>query len=214
MIYGAINQSLFLSVPLTAKKILDIGCGTGNLGREIKKILDCEVFGITYSEIEASMASNYLDKVLVKDLNSFDPCELGKFDCILCSHILEHLYQPEQLLAKFNECLHPDGVLIIALPNTLHYKQRLEFLKGNFKYTDGGVMDKTHFRFFDWDTALDLVKNSGLEIILRYADGYLPMPLIRRFRFIQPLVAHLDKLASAVMPGLFGTQFIIVAKAS
>ncbi|MDF5735821.1 MULTISPECIES: class I SAM-dependent methyltransferase [unclassified Nostoc] len=214
MKYEAVNESVISYIPNTAQRILDIGCGTGDLGRTIKSKINCEIIGITYSQLEANHAASYLNQVLVRDLNSFEPYKLGKFDCIICSHILEHLYQPEELLTKLHECLYPHGVLIIALPNTLHYKQRLEFLKGNFKYTDGGLMDKTHFRFFDWDTAFDLVNNSGFQIILRYADGYLPMPLIRKFTFINPLVSHLDKLASAVMPELFGVQFIIVAKSS
>ena len=210
--YQAINDSVLLQIPKTAKRILDIGCGSGNLGREIKSKINCEIIGITYSQLEANHAASYLNQVLVRDLNSFEPSELGKFDCIICSHILEHLYQPNELLVKLRNTLTPDGILIVALPNTLHYKQRLQFLKGNFKYTDGGLMDKTHFRFFDWDTAFDLVENADFEVIIRYADGHLPMPLIRKLKFIKPIVSYLDKLASTAFPGMFSVQFVIVAK--
>jgi SAM-dependent methyltransferase len=212
MIYASINKAVLQQIPQQAQRILDVGCGSGSLGQAIKQSRNCEIVGITYSEAEANLASQFLDKVIIADMNELNLSNIGEFDCIICSHILEHLYQPEKLLVKLSGCLHSDGVLIIALPNTLHYKQRLEFLKGNFKYTDGGVMDKTHFRFFDWDTAFDLVNNSGWQIVLRCADGYFPMPLVRKFRFIQPLVSHLDKFVSTKMPSLFGTQFIIVAK--
>jgi 2-polyprenyl-3-methyl-5-hydroxy-6-metoxy-1,4-benzoquinol methylase len=214
MIYTAINQPVFQQIPLQAKRILDVGCGSGVLGRAIKQTRNCEIVGITYSNEEAKLASESIDEVIITDINEFSPSLLGEFDCVICSHILEHLYQPERFLAKLNKCLGSDGIIIIALPNTLHYKQRLEFLRGNFKYTDGGLMDKTHFRFFDWDTALELVSNSGLQIVLRYADGYLPLPLIRKFKLLQPVILYLDKLASAIMPGLLGNQFIIVAKTS
>jgi SAM-dependent methyltransferase len=208
--YEAINDSVMLRIPSNAKRILDIGCGSGNLGREIKSsIINCEVVGVTYSESEANAASAFLDRVLIRDLNYFDTQELGQFDCIICSHILEHLYQPENLLIKLRSNLAPNGVLIIALPNTLHWKQRLEFLKGNFKYTDGGLMDRTHFRFFDWNTSVELVNSSGFKILFSEADGYLPMPGIRRF--IKSLASILDRLASKFAPGLFGVQFIIVA---
>lgn len=210
MIYSAINQAVFLHIPKTAKRILDIGCGSGNLAKELKKNIQCDLIGITYSQLEANSASKYFNKVLVEDLNYFNPCELGQFDCIICSHILEHLYQPDEFLLKLRHILSPNGIVIIALPNALHWKQRLEFLKGNFKYTDGGLMDKTHVRFFDWDTALDLVNNSGFKPILREADGYFPIPLVRKF--LKSLVTPFDKWVSTVMPGLFGLQFIIVAK--
>jgi len=209
MIYEAVNQAVLSYVPQTAKRLLDIGCGSGALGRKIKYRLNCEVVGVTYSESEAAIASKHLDKVLVYDLNNFNPIDLGKFDCIICSHILEHLYQPQKLLSELHKNLTSDAKLIVALPNTLHWKQRWEFLKGNFKYTDGGVMDRTHFRFFDWETSLQLVTDSGYTVILRSADGYFPLPVVRRI--IQPVAIKLDHLATKILPGLFGCQFILVA---
>jgi hypothetical protein len=94
----------------------------------------------------------------------------------------------------------------------LHWKQRLEFLKGNFKYTEGGLMDKTHFRFFDWETAFELIESSGFQVLKRYADGYLPLPGIRKL--VPSIVPPLDQFASTKMPGLCGLQFIFVAQSS
>lgn len=212
MIYEAVNQAVFSCIPLNTKSLLDIGCGSGALGREIKQRLNCEVVGITYSQAEADIASQYLDKVLVRDLNDFNSINLGKFDCIICSHILEHLYQPQELLMRLHENLTPDGQIIVALPNTLNWKQRGEFIKGNFKYTDGGVMDRTHFRFFDWETSLELLENSGYTVISRSADGYFPLPMIRKI--IKPVAVKLDQIATQAMPGLFGCQFILVAQSA
>ncbi len=213
MIYEAINQPVFQQVPQNAKRVLDIGCGTASLGKTIKQIIKCEVVGVTYSQTEANLASQVIDQVLVADINDFDPASLGKFDCIICSHILEHLYNPQVLLRKLHDNLTNDGILVIALPNILYFKQqRWEFIKGNFKYTDGGLMDKTHFRFFDWEEALDLVKSSGFQIIYNYADGNFPLPIIRKVKLFTPLCSYLDKLASRIFPGLFGIQFIIIAK--
>jgi hypothetical protein len=71
-------------------------------------------------------------------------------------------------------------IIIVALPNVLHWKQRLEFLKGHFKYTEGGLMDRTHFRFFDWQTAQDLLTQSGYQITQAEADGSFPLPVLRK----------------------------------
>lgn len=121
MIYTSINQPVFQQIPQHAKKILDIGCGSGNLGQAIKQNLTCEVFGITYSEDEANLASQCLDKVIVADINQLDPSILGEFDCIICSHILEHLYNPEKLLIALHNNLSKEGQLIVALPNVLFF---------------------------------------------------------------------------------------------
>jgi 2-polyprenyl-3-methyl-5-hydroxy-6-metoxy-1,4-benzoquinol methylase len=209
MIYTSINQPVFQQIPHHAKRILDIGCGSGVLGETIKQNLTCEVVGITYSEDEANLASQGLDRVIVADINQIDPSVLGEFDCITCSHILEHLYNPEKLLIELHNNLSKEGKLIVALPNVLFFKQRWKFIKGNFKYTDGGLMDKTHFRFFDWDTAYQLLADTDWIVIERIADAYLPLPFIRKFLY--PLEPILNRFAAQNFPNLFGTQFILVA---
>jgi 2-polyprenyl-3-methyl-5-hydroxy-6-metoxy-1,4-benzoquinol methylase len=210
MFYEAINQPVLSLVPDTAGRILDLGCGSGALGREIKRERECEVTGVTFSDEEAKSARECLDDVVVCDLNEFEPRGLGEFDCIICSHVLEHLYSPAELLSRLRESLTPDGVLIVALPNALFWKQRLRFLRGHFRYTEGGIMDRTHYRFFDYATSLELVRDARFEIIKRDTDAYFPLPLLRRrLEFIS---RPLDRLASKLIPGLCGTQFIIVAR--
>jgi 2-polyprenyl-3-methyl-5-hydroxy-6-metoxy-1,4-benzoquinol methylase len=210
MIYSAINQPVFKQIPQQAQRILDIGCGSGALGKTIKQRQNCEVVGITYSKAEADLASHFLDNVIVADINELDTSKLGEFDCIICSHILEHLYNPEKLLVELHNNLTKEGIIIVALPNVLLFRQRWEFIKGNFKYTDGGVMDKTHFRFFDWETAYQLLIEAHWIVIERVADAYFPLPLIRRF--IRPLEPILNEIVAQKFPGLFSTQFIFVAK--
>lgn len=209
MIYESINKPVLQQIPQQSKRTLDIGCGSGNLGQAIKQKLNCEVVGITYSKAEADLASQYLDTVIIADINQLDLSTLGEFDCIICSHILEHLYSPEKLLIKLHDNLAKEGKLIVALPNVLFFKQRWEFIKGNFKYTDGGLMDKTHFRFFDWETAYQLLIETNWHVKERLADAYFPLPLIRRF--IRPLEPSLNRFVAKKFPSLFGTQFILVA---
>jgi len=172
--------------------------------------MTCEVMGITYSEAEASLAAECLDAVLVQDLNRFSPAGIGRFDCAICSHVLEHLYDPRELLEGLHLCLEPDATLIVALPNALHWRQRLEFLRGRFRYTDGGLMDKTHYRFFDWATAEQLLRQSGFDVAYRSAHGRCPLPLLRRV--MAPVATSLDKVAVQAMPGVFGTQFVLVGR--
>lgn len=212
MIYATVNVAVLENIPIAAKRILDIGCGAGDLGKALKNRSDCEVVGITYSEAEAELASAYLDKVLVGDLNNSNLLDnsLGVFDCVVCSHILEHLYFPEDLLKVIPKILKPKAKLVIALPNVLNWKQRAEFLKGNFRYTEGGTMDRTHFRFFDWNTAFELLQTSSYQILVRQADGYFPLPFIRTM--LGSVALKMDMIASKAMPALFATQFILVAQ--
>lgn len=210
MIYNSVNLSVLKQVPESARHILDVGCGSGELGLRLKGSITCDVTGLTSSEQEAEIAQSRLNKVIVCDLNTFQFEQLAQFDCIICSHVLEHLFYPEVQLSKLKNNLAPDGSIIIALPNVLYWRQRLEFLKGNFRYTSGGLMDSTHFRFFDWNTAYEMVEASGFRVISRRVDACFPQPVIRKW--IKPLDTKLDNLAGRIFPQLFGTQFIITAQ--
>lgn len=86
---------------------------------------------MTFSEDEASLASTRLDRVEAVDLNHVCFNNLGRYDCIICSHVLEHSYEPESLLrGLWDHCLTPEGFLVVALPNVLYWKQRLRFCLG------------------------------------------------------------------------------------
>lgn len=207
--YGSENQSVFAAIPEGIESLLDVGCGAGTLMKWVRSTMGPQVHleGITYSEEEASQAAHFADKVWPGDLNQFDFDRLGRFDCIVCSHVLEHLQWPEQILEALKAHLTANGRLIVALPNVLHFKSRYQFLRGRFRYTDQGVMDRTHFRFFDCDSAQELVRAAGYGIETLGTPGYFPMPGIRKC--VRPLGAALDRVAVAKWPGLFGVQFVM-----
>jgi SAM-dependent methyltransferase len=165
VIYEAVNQQVLLRVPREARRVLDLGCGSGALGAALKEAAPREVVGVTYSSAEADAARARLDDVRVADLNAFSPARSERFDCVLCSHVLEHLWDPAGLLTRLRPALEGGGLLVAALPNALHWRQRLAFLRGRFEYTDGGVMDRTHLRFFDWCTARALFEGAGYEVL-------------------------------------------------
>lgn len=205
VVYLSVNRAVLSEIPLAARNLLDVGCGGGVFGAALKSERVCTVVGLTYSETEADMARVHLDRVEVVDLNTLDPAPLGRFDCVVCSHVLEHLNDPRRLLRQLRNCLAPQGMLIVALPNALHWKQRLQFLSGRFRYTDGGLMDRTHFRFFDWVTAAELMRESGYQINSRHADGVLPLA-----RLLGPkLASHMNRAATSLAPGLLGSQFVL-----
>jgi SAM-dependent methyltransferase len=207
IVHSAVNLSVLVRIPPQTRRVLDVGCGNGALGLAIKARHPTEVIGITFSREEAALARSVLDEIVSADLESADLSHLGTFDCIVCSHVLEHLRDPVRVLARLRDNLAADGIVLIAVPNTLHYRQRLEFLAGRFRYTDGGIMDRTHYRFFDWDTARGLVREAGLQLVEALADGGFPGS-----RFLGPARDLLDRVAVRAFPGAFGAQFVLTAR--
>ena len=202
--YDSINEAVLRTVPPQTRSLLDLGCGGGAMDAVIKERVGCSVVGVTFSEEEAAAARARLDRVEVHDLNTLDPAPLGKFDCILCCHVLEHLYQPGEILRRLHGNLLPGGALVVALPNVLFWNQRLRFLWGHFRYTDGWLMDRTHFRFFDQRTARELLTEAGYTVEHAFADGAVP--------YTKVLGSFLQRRVNAWglrhFPGLFGWQLV------
>jgi 2-polyprenyl-3-methyl-5-hydroxy-6-metoxy-1,4-benzoquinol methylase len=211
IVYGAVNKSVLERVPLNVSRICDVGCGDGSFGLAIKSRQAAYVHGLTYSSVEADKAKTKIDYVSILNLNNLEEisCHLSSnvFDCIVCSHVLEHLNWPTQVLLKLTNSLANDGVLIVALPNVLAWRQRLLFLIGYFRYTEGGIMDETHFRFFDFQSAINLVREAGFSKIEACGHGVFPLS-----KYLPLVGKYLDRIALSIFPGLFSTQFLIVAK--
>lgn len=211
IIYGAVNKPVLERVPLDVSRILDVGCGDGSFGLAIKTRQNAYIHGLTYSQDEAERAEKILDEVSVLDLNNLDivaqKLSPEHYDCIICSHVLEHLNWPKPFLLKLKNYLANDGILIVALPNVLAWRQRVLFFLGYFRYTSGGIMDETHFRFFDFQSAINLVESAGYSKVEACGQGVFPMS-----KYLPWVGKLLDRAAVSVFPGLFSTQFLIVAR--
>jgi 2-polyprenyl-3-methyl-5-hydroxy-6-metoxy-1,4-benzoquinol methylase len=206
-----VNEQVLSFVPLSANRILDVGCGTGTFGEALRKQRERQVVGITYSPEEAALARQRLTAVYCADLNDFDLSPLGMFDCVVMSHVLEHFHRPDEFLVKVKGILMPGGVIVVALPNVLVYYQRLQFLFGRWRYQDWGILDRTHFRFFDLQSSAELLQEAGYEI--RKRSCYGRFPLMKPLRpVLGSLASRIDNFTSELFPGLVAMQFVYLAK--
>ena len=148
--------------------------------------------------------------VVVADASRRLPFAPASFDAAILSHVLEHMSWPEPVLRQIATLVRPGGRLYIAVPNALYLTQRLAFLRGRFRYTEMGLMDRTHLRFFDFDSLAMLVEAAGLGLVHRMAVGPVPQgPLRRAF---PGLASRIDRIGSGVLPGLFGIHLIAVGR--
>jgi 2-polyprenyl-3-methyl-5-hydroxy-6-metoxy-1,4-benzoquinol methylase len=205
------NLPLLDLLPPGAGRVLDCGCGAGDNAR-ILAARGFRVTGITLSEGEGAAAQAHCERVLVADLESGLPPSVGDgFDAVLMSHVLEHLVDPTAVLRDAARVLTAGGLLAVALPNALFYANRARLLLGRFDYTEGGLMDETHVRFYTFQTAAALLRRSGWE--LTHASGKGTFPLWHVRKLLPPGVAGaLDLAACRWRPGLFGFQLLYLAR--
>jgi 2-polyprenyl-3-methyl-5-hydroxy-6-metoxy-1,4-benzoquinol methylase len=147
--------------------ILDIGCGTGLLDKEIKAInKESYIIGIDISEEAIEIAKKYLDESYLLNLdNDKLPIFKNKFDLIILGDILEHLKRPDVFLSNVYEYLNNDGKVLLSVPNIANWFIRLRLLFGNFDYYDSGILDKSHLRFFTFSSIYKLIYNANYKIV-------------------------------------------------
>lgn len=210
--YGESSASVLERVPAGAVRVLDLGCGCGGNAR-VLSAQGIAVDGVTLSKREAAEAAVHCADVYVGNLEDGLPnLPPGRFyDAVICSHVLEHIAYPDKMLADIAACLKAGGVLIVALPNLMLWKSRLRLLAGQFEYTQTGLMDYTHIRWYTFASARRLLETHGFTVVEAVADGGLPLGPLRRLA-PKGLFRPLDRAACRAAPGLLGYEMIYVAR--
>ncbi|GAB7389188.1 hypothetical protein BSNK01_30260 [Bacillaceae bacterium] len=149
------------------KKVLELGCATGYMTNILVNFLGCEVSCVEYDVVAAEKARNYSNNVIVGDLNTFDfgqHFQEEEFDVVIFADVLEHLFDPLDVLKRVKPFLKIGGELLASIPNIAHCSIIAELLQGRFPYKDLGLLDNTHIRFFTRSGVVNLFQEAGLTI--------------------------------------------------
>ncbi|HYE53182.1 MAG TPA: class I SAM-dependent methyltransferase [Chitinophagaceae bacterium] len=206
------NPYVISLVPADARYILDVGCGAGDTG-EVLTEKGYVVDGITLSEEERREAQKIMRNVYVHNAEQGLPADLtDQYDVVILSHVLEHICYPQKLLKDIKTRLRPGGILIVALPNIMHFNSRWKLTKGNFNYEEYGIWDYTHFRWYTFKSAQDMLSENGYKVELADVSGWIPFE--HRLKKVTPagLRNGIFRMLKKISPGLFGFQLLYVAR--
>ena len=197
-------------------RVLDLGCGSGAIGRFLAArdgAAAGPIDGLTISADEAALAAPHYRRVEVADLDQArlaDHFTAGAYDAIVCADVLEHIRQSPRVLAECRALLAPGGRLLVSIPNAGYSGLVAELMAGEFRYRPEGLLDETHLRFFTRRTLMRFLRAHGwwpeqTEAIVRQlpdsefkvAFDALPAPVAR----------HL-----LALPDALTYQFIVVAR--
>ncbi len=131
--------------------VLDLGTGSGALGKYLSEALGCRVDGLTFNAAEAALAAPAYRRLEVANLETCVLQELfgaAQYDFIVCADVLEHLGRPERVVQACRDLLTHDGKLLVSVPNAAYCGLIGELIQGEFRYRDEGLLDRTHLRFF------------------------------------------------------------------
>jgi len=165
--YNLDRKEMLDFIPGKPEKILEAGCGSGNFGAALKEKFNAEITGIELFESAAKEAITKLDKVICGNLEEkIDNAENNYYDLIIFNDVLEHLYDPWAILKKSAEKLAKGGKVVASIPNIRHLYTMFDIvIKKDFKYTDAGILDKTHLRFFTKKSIIRMFDECGYKII-------------------------------------------------
>lgn len=154
------------------KRILEIGCATGEMSAYLIEEKGCSVIGVEAEVAQAQAAATkgmevfvgYINQPVLQERIDRYVEEHQPFDVVFMSQVIEHIADPEALLIKIKDWLASDGVLVISTCNIAHWTCRFRLLAGKWEYEDYGIMDRDHLRFFTINSFASLLDDSGYQI--------------------------------------------------
>jgi 2-polyprenyl-3-methyl-5-hydroxy-6-metoxy-1,4-benzoquinol methylase len=145
--------------------VLDIGCGSGMLGKYLSENKECIVDGVDIDPDAVALAKPKYRKVGVFNLENESLATTFKaeaYDCIVMADVVEHLVHPEQLFHDVKQLLKPNGILLFSIPNITHLSAGLELVLGKFGYHNSGLLDSTHVRFYSRQSFVEKLEANGI----------------------------------------------------
>ena len=217
--YSLINRIKDINPIKRGDRILDAGCGSGDLGRVLINKFNSQVYGIDMNKVTIQRAKKTGLKVKMADLDAKWPFENNFFNVVIGSEVIEHVVNPDNFLAETKRVLKKDGLLILTTPNLAAWFNRVIFLFG-FQpfFTEVSTIDKTmglsftrkltknreplgHIRCFTLRALKDILDLHGFRVILVKGSTVYYFP-----KFMKPF----DYLFS-YLPD-FSTNLTIVAR--
>ena len=174
---------------------LDVGCGKGTFATLLRSRGVENIVGIEPDPARAVVAAESLDRVICSTVEHVVDHDLGdaRFDLIVLSDVIEHLIDPWTAVKRLASHLEPNGQMLISVPNVGNLEVLKQLvLRGEWRFDDNGMFDRTHIRWFGRNTLRTLLSDAGLIAErwgARLSFGIGPVYTTR-------LVDHADRIPS------------------
>jgi SAM-dependent methyltransferase len=145
--------------------ILDLGCGTGAWLARLADAGFTNLSGVDRSaeQFGAQSVANFIPGDLMADTE----WPIGRFACVTVIEVIEHVQDPERIIAVATQCLASRGWLLVTTPNIYSIRARARFLMTG------------KLGFFDTNAAPDHIHPLALDAFIRHVLPRYPLTLER-----------------------------------
>ena len=163
------------------KKILDVGCGTGDF-LKVASERNWEISGVEPNKQARKLALKKLSgsKSIVSDLGDLiNTSQSEQYDVITLWHVLEHVPNYDNYIDKLKSLLKKDGHLLIAVPNYKSYDAR------HYKEFWAAFDVPRHLWHFSQNAIHNIFEKHQMQvnkIIPMYFDSYYVSLLSEKFK--------------------------------
>ncbi|MCX6824774.1 MAG: class I SAM-dependent methyltransferase [candidate division SR1 bacterium] len=176
-------------------KLLDIGCATGFF-MDIAEKKGFDVYGVDISKEAVKKAQSLFGehKVFNSSIDDFNIKD--KFDVIIMTDLLEHVFDPSKTLHQVKSFLNPGGILVVLSPDAGSFSRKLmKKYRMQFKLE--------HLYYFTDKSILSLSQNNGYNLIYNCVG-------IKKINFAYlfgqskvyklPIISYLIKFINFILP--------------
>ncbi len=186
------RNALQLSPSLVGKKVLEVGCGTGDFAIYLAE-KGVDVTAVDYSDVairlarEKAAVQNSAVKLIIADAMQL-PFDSSTFDIIFSCECLEHVPEPQRALNQMNRVLKPGGTLILTTENysnAMILAWVVARLRGVPFDSGAGIQPIEHFFVF-WKVR-NLIRRAGFSVtgMLGSHHVFLLLPRFHPFTFVK-----------------------------
>lgn len=198
-------------VPAGAR-VLVVDGGPGMLAEVLKtRGHDVCMTDVSRVAVERARAKGLCAEVVDTDSDTL-PFAAAEFDCVVSDSAIEHRFHWRRALEESRRVLRDGGTFVLLVPNTAHWRHRLQLLLGNWEPVEGSATDRCHIRFFarrEIECAL-----SGLGFSIQRRSGWAALwvkglwPSCCRL----PLFRNCCEALASVWPTLWARDFVLSAR--
>jgi 2-polyprenyl-3-methyl-5-hydroxy-6-metoxy-1,4-benzoquinol methylase len=214
-VHDSYNPDLLSLIPLKTSALIDVGCGSGGLVREFKKLNpSAHCVGVDIDPKYVELAERYCDRCMTLDIDNAAESfwqSVGDRDCWIFGDALEHFKDPWAVLRKVRSILPEHGCVVACLPNAQHWSLQAKLNVGEFRYQDSGLLDRTHLRWFTRKTMIELFQQTGFVVKTGKPRIFNEPNREQVLPYIQALAKALGANAEEVVRDSIALQYVVRA---